>query len=293
MSGVVDAVMNEIGDQEIGAVAQRFGLSPDEAQNAIAQALPLMVGALARNTATPDGAQALHGALERDHTNVDIGGLLGGLFGGAQGGGGIGDVLGGMLGGGQETGGRPGGAQGGGGIGDVLGDMLGGGQRGGAPSGGGIGDVLGGMLGGGQGGGAASGGGIGDVLGSVLGGGQGGAAGGGIGGAILGHIFGSRQKQAADGLGQTTGLGGGNAMQLLAMLAPIVMAVLGRMNRNQQLGPGGLGEALGRDNERARAGGGVTGGLLGAVLDRDGDGDVDLSDLMQVGGGLLGSMARR
>lgn len=292
MSGVVDAVMNEIGDQEIGAVAQRFGLSPNDAQNAIAQALPLMVGALARNTATPEGAQALHGALERDHSGVDIGGLLGGLFGGAQGGGGIGDVLGGMLGGGKA-----GGAQGGGGIGDVLGGMLGGGQAGGAQGGGGIGDVLGGILGGGQGGGGQAGGtqggGIGDVLGSVLGGGQGGAAGGGIGGAILGHIFGSRQKQAADGLGQTTGLGAGNALQLLAMLAPIVMAVLGRMNRNQQLGPGGLGEALGRDDERARAGGGVTGGLLGAVLDRDGDGDVDLSDLMQVGGGLIGSMARR
>ncbi|MDC8011060.1 DUF937 domain-containing protein [Tahibacter soli] len=266
MSGVVDAVMNEIGDQEIGAVAQRFGLSPDEAQNAIAQALPLMVGALARNSATPEGAQALHGALERDHSGVDIGGLLGGLFGG--------------------------GAQGGGGIGDVLGSVLGGGRAGGA-QGGGIGDVLGGVLGGGQTGGA-QGGGIGDVLGSVLGGGQaGGTQGGGIGGAILGHIFGSRQKQAADGLGQTTGMSAGNAMQLLAMLAPIVMAVLGRMNRNQQLGPGGLGEALGRDNERARAGGGVTGGLLGAVLDRDGDGDVDLSDLMQVGGGLIGSMARR
>lgn len=288
MSGVVDAVMNEIGDQEIGAVAERFGLSPQDAQNAIAQALPLMVGALARNSATPEGAQALHGALERDHSNVDIGGLLGGLFGGAQGGGGgIGDVLGSVLGGAQG-----GGAQGGG-IGDVLGSVLGGGQRGGAQGGGGLGDVLGSVLGGGQGGGAQGGGGLGDVLGSVLGGGQGGAAGGGIGGAILGHIFGSRQKQAADGLGQTTGLGGGNAMQLLAMLAPIVMAVLGRMNRNQQLGPGGLGEALGRDNERARAGGGVTGGLLGAVLDRDGDGDVDLSDLMQVGGGLIGSMARR
>ena len=267
MSGVIDAVLNEIGDQEIDAVAQRFGLSPGEAHSAIAQALPLMVGALARNSATPEGAQALHGALERDHADVDIGGLLGGLFGGAQGGGGLADVLGNVLGGGQNAGGaRPGGND--------------------------VGDVLGGMLGGGQGAGNA-GGGIGDILGSVLGGGQGGAAGGGIGGAILGHIFGSRQKQAADGLGQTTGLGAGNAMQLLAMLAPIVMAVLGRMNRNQQLGPGGLGEALGRDNERARAGGGVTGGLLGAVLDRDGDGDVDLSDLMQVGGGLIGSMTRR
>lgn len=277
MSGIVDAVMNEIGDDEIGAVAQRFGMSPEDAQNAIAHAVPLLVGGMARNASTPDGAQALHTALERDHSQVDLGGLLGGLFGtrgGSGGGGGIGDVLGSVLGGGQSGANAP---QGGGlgGLGDVLGSVLGGGQpSANAPQGG-----------------SNPGGGLGDVLGSVLGGGNG--TGGGIGGAILGHIFGSRQKQAADGLGQTTGLGAGNAMQLLAVLAPIVMAVLGRIKGNQNLDAGGLGEALNRDDARTRSGGGVAGGLLGAVLDRDGDGDVDLSDLLSVGGGLIGSMARR
>jgi hypothetical protein len=53
-----------------------------------------------------------------------------------------------------------------------------------------------------------------------------------------------------------------------------------------------VGQILGGDAQRTRQGGGLAGGLLGAVLDRDGDGDVDLSDLMQVGGGLLGGMAR-
>lgn len=276
MSGIVDAVMNEIGDNEIGAVAQRFGMSPDEAQSAIAHAVPLLVGGMARNASTPDGAQALHNALERDHSEVDLGGLLGGLFGTGGGGtgGGIGDMLGSVLGGGQSGANAPQGGGLGGGLADVLGSVLGGGGQpnANAPQGG------------------APGGGLGDVLGSVLGGGNGS---GGIGGAILGHIFGSRQKQAADGLGQTTGLGAGNAMQLLAVLAPIVMAVLGRMNRNQNLGPGGLGEALNRDDARTRSGGGLAGGLLGAVLDRDGDGDVDLSDLLAAGGGLIGSMARR
>jgi len=75
--------MAQLGDGEIGAVAQRFGLSQDQAQAAIAQTLPLMVGAMARNASTPDGAQSLHTALG-DHSGVDLGGLLGGLLGGGK-----------------------------------------------------------------------------------------------------------------------------------------------------------------------------------------------------------------
>lgn len=34
--------------------------------------------------------------------------------------------------------------------------------------------------------------------------------------------------------------------------------------------------------------GGLGGGLLGSLLDQDGDGQVGLSDLLKIGGGLLG-----
>ncbi|MCQ4167002.1 DUF937 domain-containing protein [Tahibacter harae] len=240
MSGVVDAVMAQLGDGEIGAVAQRFGLSQDQAQAAIAQTLPLMVGAMAKNASTPDGAQALHTALG-DHAGVDLGDLLGGLLGG----------------------GAPGGAGGFGGGGGL----------------GGLGSLAEAVLGG-LGGGAAA-----QAPAQAPGGMDAGL--GGIGGAILGHIFGNKQGQAEQGLGQTTGLGGVNAGQLMAMLAPIVMAVLARMNQNRNLGPGGLSDMLGQESQRTREAGGIGGGLLGAVLDRDGDGDVDLSDLLSVGGGLL------
>lgn len=254
MSGLVDAVMAQIGGSEIDAIAQQFGLSQNQAQAAIEQTLPLMVGAMAKNAATPDGAAALHTALG-DHEGVDLGGLLGGLLGGNAGGGG-----------------------GLGGLGDLLGGAVSGGG-GGAP-GGGLGDLgaLAGAVLGGLGGNAA---------------GQAGAApGGGIGGAILGHIFGNRRGQAEQGLGQTTGLGGVNAGQLMAMLAPIVMAVLARMNKQQDLGPGGLSDMLGQDSQRTRQAGGIGGGLLGAVLDRDGDGDVDLSDLLNVGGSVIAATRR-
>jgi hypothetical protein len=187
-----------------------------------------------------------------------------------------------LLGGGAPGGGNQGGGLGG--LGSLAEAVLGGGASGGGHQGGGLGGlgslaeaVLGGM----NSGGAAA---------PAPGGADAGM--GGIGGAILGHIFGNRQKQAEQGLGQTTGLGGVNAGQLMAMLAPIVMAVLARMNQNRNLGPGGLSDMLGQETQRTREAGGIGGGLLGAVLDRDGDGDVDLSDLLSVGGGLLAAGRR-
>ncbi|MDF2509223.1 MAG: hypothetical protein K0Q52_3082 [Microbacterium sp.] len=64
----------------------------------------------------------------------------------------------------------------------------------GAESSGGIGDVIGGILGGGDSGGSAGGGGIGDVIGGLLGGGKNGGSGGGIDlGGILGGLFGGKK----------------------------------------------------------------------------------------------------
>ncbi len=227
---LIDAVMNELNQGHVDAVARQLGVSPQQAQGAIEQALPLLVGAMAKTHATPQGAQALHGVLD-GHAGLDVGSILG----------------------------------------SILGSVLGG-AGGGAPQGGGLGDVLGSVLGGGNG--------------SAMGGGDLG----GLGGQVLGHIFGGRQNQANQGLGQTTGLGTQNAAQLLAILAPIVMAVMARMR--QQQGHANVGSILGGDVQRSQQSGGVVGGLMGAVLDRDGDGDVDLSDLMATGSGLIGAMRR-
>ncbi|MDH1704076.1 DUF937 domain-containing protein [Comamonas terrigena] len=130
-------------------------------------------------------------------------------------------------------------------------------------------------------------GGLGDLLGSVLGGAQGGGAGLGGGADILGHIFGGNQQRAEAGLGQATGLGG-NAGNLLQMLAPIVMAFLASRVQSGGLDAGGLGQALGQERERAQAQGGLGGGLLGSLLDQDGDGQVGMGDLFKIGGALLG-----
>ena len=222
MSDLTSSVFQQLDQSHIESIAQQHGVDPGQAGDAIQQALPLLLGGLARNTATPQGADSLFGALERNHASLDVGGLLGSIFGG-------------------------GGAQ-------------------------------------------SSGGGLGDVLGAVLGGG-GGSAPATNGAGILGHIFGGRRGQAEQGLGQTTGLGSAGAGQLLAMLAPLVMAVLGNMTRKQGLDANGLSGVLGQERNRLQQGG--IGGLLTGVLDRDGDGQIGLDEMLQAGAGLLGALGKR
>ena len=126
---------------------------------------------------------------------------------------------------------------------------------------------------------------LGGLLGSLLGG-AGNAAAAPGGAAILGHIFGNDQQRAQSGLGQATGLGA-QAVPLLQMLAPIVMAFLAQRANASGMDAGGLGQVLGQERERAQQPGGIGGGLLGSLLDQDGDGQVGLSDLMKIGGSFL------
>jgi hypothetical protein len=165
-----------------------------------------------------------------------------------------------------------------------------------------LGGLLGGLLGGGQaaGGGASGsfgGGGLGGLMGAVMG-----AMGGGApqrspmenGMAILGHVFGGSQPRAANGVARASGMDLGSSSQLLAMLAPMLMGALGRSTQQGGLDAGGLASILGQDVSRM-AGGQNSGvqSLLGNVLDKDGDGDVDAADLLAHGAGLLGMFGRR
>lgn len=244
MSNLTSSVFSQLDQSHIESIAAQLGIDPSQASDAVQQALPLLMGGLARNATSPQGATALYSALERDHSSVDIGGLLGSVFGGGS----------------NSSGGAD--------IGGLIGSVLGGGNR-------------------------SGGGGIADVLGSVLGGSgnSSNSSTGGLGGAILGHIFGGRRDQAAEGLGQTTGLGGAGAAQLLAMLAPLVMSVLGNMTRKQGLDANGLSGILGQEQNSLQQS--SVGGLLNSVLDRNGDGQISIDEMMQAGAGLLGSLGKR
>lgn len=200
MADLSSEVLSHLDQAHIQAIAAQLGVDPTQAQGAIQQAMPLLIGGLAKNASTDQGADVLHSVLG-DHAGSSVAGILGSVLGA-------------------------------------------GGQTGGA---------AGGM-------------------------------------AILGHIFGARQDQAAQGLGQASGIGSQNAGQLLAILAPVVMGVLGNMTQRQGMSPSGLGGVLGQEAQRIGQSG--AGGWLGAVLDQDGDGKLGIGDLLKMGEGLLGARGR-
>jgi hypothetical protein len=88
------------------------------------------------------------------------------------------------------------------------------------------------------------------------------------GSGILGHVLGDRQEPLARGISQRSGLDVGSVMQLLTLLAPVVMGMLGKKQQEDpatQAGNGGLGDLLNRERADAQSQGGL-GDLLGAVL---------------------------
>ncbi|MBD7988463.1 DUF937 domain-containing protein [Luteimonas sp. Sa2BVA3] len=198
MATLTDDLAAQLQGVPASQFAQQLGISQEQSSAAIGAALPLLMGALGKSASQPQGAQALLGALQKDHAGMDIGSVLGAVLGGA---------------GSRQTDGA----------------------------------------------------------------------------GILGHIFGGSQPRAEAGIAQATGLGQGQASQLLKMLAPIVMAYLARRvmsgGSTQQAGSAqALGGLLGQEQQQIRQEGGLGGGLLGAVLDQDGDGELGIGDLMKLGG---------
>lgn len=210
MTALTDDLFSQLEGAPLQQIAQQLGVGRTQAAGAVSAALPLLIGALGRNASQPQGAEALFGALQRDHAGApDLGGLLGMVLGGAQT---------------RQTDGA----------------------------------------------------------------------------GMLGHIFGGQQNRAEQHLGEATGLGGDRAGQLMKILAPIVLAYLAKRMFSGQAGgqasafgggspsAGVLGAILGQEQQAVRQQGGLGGGLLGAVLDQDGDGQLGLGDLLKLGGGLLG-----
>lgn len=112
----------------------------------------------------------------------------------------------------------------------------------------------------------------------------------GPGAAILGHVLGGRQGRVENGLSQATGLDRDSAGKLLAMLAPVVLGALGRQQRQGNLDPGAVAGMLDSESRSMAHREPNAAGMLGALLDTDGDGDVDLGDMARHGAGLLGKL---
>jgi len=112
------------------------------------------------------------------------------------------------------------------------------------------------------------------------------------GAGILGHVLGSKQDAAAATLQKATGVDKDKASSLLATLAPIVLGALGKAKRDAGMSGADLTRAL--DTEALAIESKAPGmmGALTGMLDADGDGDTDLSDLLSKGSGLLGGLLR-
>lgn len=88
MSSLTDLLGQTLQGNALNSLGVQLGTDPQTTSAAVNAALPMLVGALARNSASDTGAQALSTALARDHDGSvldDVGGFLGGAAGGGAG----------------------------------------------------------------------------------------------------------------------------------------------------------------------------------------------------------------
>ena len=86
MLSLQDLLGQQQGNEALQEISSNVGAEPSVVNTAIQAALPTILGSLANNTATPEGAESLNSALERDHDGsiLDNLGSLGGMIFGGQ-----------------------------------------------------------------------------------------------------------------------------------------------------------------------------------------------------------------
>lgn len=209
MAGILDLLNSDLGKQIVSGVAGATGNDSSKTSSVLTMGLPVLMKAMERNAATPQGAEGLMGALASKHD----GSIL--------------DNLGGLFGGGVDE--------------SVKQDGAG----------------------------------------------------------ILNHVLGAKQQGVEQVISQKAGLDAGSVANILKVAAPILMGVLGKEKRNQNVSSSGdltglLGGLLGGSsaaNDQS---------FLEKVLDADGDGSVidDVAGMFLGGsnkqsggiGGMLGGL---
>ena len=85
MTGLTNDLLAQLQGAPLQQISRQLGIDQNQAAGAVSAALPLLMGALGKNASQPQGAEALFGALQKDHTGGGgIGDLLGMVLGGAQ-----------------------------------------------------------------------------------------------------------------------------------------------------------------------------------------------------------------
>lgn len=179
MASILDFLDTDTGKQFINKSSDEVNESPEKVKSVLGMALPMIMGAIKKNTNSPEGAQKLGSELEKEKHN-----------------------------------------------GSVL-DMIG------------------------------SGG-----LGNLLGEGSG----------ILGHVLGGSQSKVETAVGSATGMDASKVSKILKMAAPVIMGILGKQKRKDNVeGSGGIsdlvGSVLGSNSTHDQS-------MLETFLNADGKGNV-------------------
>jgi hypothetical protein len=111
------------------------------------------------------------------------------------------------------------------------------------------------------------------------------------GSGILEHVLGGKQSGAIEMISKMSGLDGDKTGSLMSMLAPMVLGTLGKAKKEQGMGiedlTGFLTGSVKKQQERA-----PEMGIIGKLLDRDGDGSY-MDDIAGMGMNILGISSRK
>ena len=110
------------------------------------------------------------------------------------------------------------------------------------------------------------------------------------GAGILKHLLGGNQSQVVEMLGKATGMHKSQAGQMLMSLAPVVMGMLGRQKRMNNLDQRSLADLVTRGTENFNRQSPTNTSLITRMLDRDGDGSA-MDEIVSMGAkALFGSI---
>jgi len=84
MNSIFDLITSQLGSSQLGQIQSHVGLDEGTTKKAVPAAVGALLGALAKNAQSTSGAEALLGALTKDHDGSILDNL-GGLLGGSQG----------------------------------------------------------------------------------------------------------------------------------------------------------------------------------------------------------------
>lgn len=85
MSGLLDLLNSDLGKTLVNSASQQLGQKTSTTSSALSAALPLILGAMKNNAASPQGAEGLLGALSNSNHDGSILDNLGGFLGNSEG----------------------------------------------------------------------------------------------------------------------------------------------------------------------------------------------------------------